>query len=168
VLLTLVIVGVAIVRLGLYEQAYGLTMLRFACTAVAWWLGAVFLLVGAAYAGLARHRRWIFATIVASAAVLVLVLNAIDPESIVVRHNVERAAAIGKFDTDYLRELSDDAVPALVAALPTLTEQDRATVVRHLCVNPRGSRRVPDDRSGLDLNLAATRAAEARATVCTR
>lgn len=169
VVLTLVIVAVAIIRLGLYEQAFGLTMLRLLCAAVAWWLGGVFLLVGLAYAGVARRRRWIFATIVASAAVLVLVLNMIDPEAIVVRRNVERAAVTGKFDTDYLTELSDDAVPALADSLPSLAEQDRALVVRRICVSPRQSQRPGDiDRSGLGFNLAAQRAADVRALVCNR
>lgn len=169
VVLTLVIVGVAIVRLGLYEQAFGLTMLRLLCTAVAWWLGGVFVLVGLAYAGVARRRRWILATILASAAVLVLVLNMIDPESIVVRHNVERAAVTGKFDTEYLGELSDDAVPALADALPGLTDQDRAIVVRRICLSPRQSRRPGElERSGFGFNLAAQRAADVRASVCNR
>lgn len=169
VALTLVIVAVAIVRLGLYEQAFGLTMLRLVCTAVAWWLGAVFLLVGLAYAGVGRNRRWIFATIAASAAVLVLVLNVMDPESVVVRHNVERAAVTGRFDTAYLGELSDDAVPALVDALPKLTEADRAIVVRRLCVSPRNDRRSTEPaRSGPGVNVAAQRAADARAVACSR
>ena len=57
-LLTLVIVGVALQRLGLYQDAFGLTMLRLACTVFAWWLGAVFVLVAVRLAGLGRPLEW--------------------------------------------------------------------------------------------------------------
>ena len=43
-----------------------------------------------------------------------------NPEAIVVRHNVAFAQETGRFDPAYLSGLSDDAVPTLVAALPTL------------------------------------------------
>ena len=59
--LTLVIVVVAIERLALYEAEFGATMLRLACTAFAWWLGAVFVLVALASAGLGRTRTWLTA-----------------------------------------------------------------------------------------------------------
>ncbi|MEZ5177687.1 MAG: DUF4173 domain-containing protein [Acidimicrobiales bacterium] len=50
VVLTLGVVASALRRLQLYEAAYGLTMLRLACTVVAVGIGAVFVLVGVAMA----------------------------------------------------------------------------------------------------------------------
>src|SRR5205085_4277547 len=50
--LTVVIVVVAIARLGLYEDAFGLTMLRLYSKVFAVWIGVVFLLLGVDLAGL--------------------------------------------------------------------------------------------------------------------
>ncbi|OWY59983.1 hypothetical protein B7486_71640, partial [cyanobacterium TDX16] len=44
VALTLVMVHSAVVRLDLYADAFGLTMLRLCCTIFAWWLASVFVL----------------------------------------------------------------------------------------------------------------------------
>ena len=119
-LMTLVVVGTAIHRLGLYQDAYGLTMLRLACTLFAWWLGAVFLLVAVRLAGVGGPREWLPMAVVASALVALLVWNAVDPEALVVRTNVDRAVAGERFDPTYLSNLSDDAVPTIAAALPRL------------------------------------------------
>jgi len=165
--LTLAIVGVAINRLGLYDQAYGLTMLRLACVAVAWWLGAVFVLVGVAYAGVGRRQRWIAAAIAGSFLMALFVFNVIDPESIVVRRNVDHAIETGRFDAPYVGQLSDDAVPALVAALPRLEAGDRTIVRARLCQRTSRSQ-PPPERTGLSWNRSAQLAAEARAEVCGR
>ena len=135
-LMTLVVVGTAIHRLGLYQDAYGLTMLRLACTLFAWWLGAVFLLVAVRLAGVGGSREWLPMAVVASALVALLVWNAVDPEALVVRTNVDRAVAGERFDPTYLSNLSDDAVPAIAAALPRLSAQDRAVALAAICVDP--------------------------------
>jgi hypothetical protein len=168
--LTLGIVAVAVNRLGLYEQAYGLTMLRLTCTVVAWWLGAVFVLVGLAYAGVGRSQRWIGGAIAVSLLVALLGMNVADPESVVVRRNVDHALATGMFDAPYLVELSDDAVPTLVEELPRLSPGDQAVVRARICQRDairRGARaRAPEERSPLENNRSAQRAAEARRQVC--
>ncbi len=178
VLLTLVIVAGALNRLSLYEQAYGLTMLRLACVVVAWWLAAVFVLVGAALAGVGARRRWIFGAIVVAGVVALFVFNVMDPEAVVVRHNVAHEQATGSFDTSYLHELSDDAIPELVAALPALPPATRDAVRDRVCrpaagaIAARSSGRRPEapdsPRTGLDANRSATRAAAVRAEVCAR
>ncbi len=162
VALTLVIVVAALNRLSLYEQAYGLTMLRLACVVVAWWLAAVFVLVGLAIAGGSAGRRWIFGAIVVTGVAALLVFNVMDPEAVVVEHNVAHAAATGSFDAGYLRELSDDAIPALAASLGTLAPSARVAVRARIC------RSDPPAREGLAANRAATRAAAIRQEVCVR
>ena len=57
---------------------------------------------------------------VAAGLVALLALNVANPEALVVRHNVAFAERTGRFDPLYLTDLSDDAVPALVDALPRL------------------------------------------------
>lgn len=179
VVLTLVIVGVAIVRLGLYEQALGLTMLRDASTWAAWWLGAVFVITGVALAGVGERRPWLTFALGASAVLAIVAWNVADPEARVVNRNVARAVATGQLDTYYLTELSDDAVPALVAALPALGpdhQQQVRAVICHRVPPPIGTRRgdrtprttsASEPRVGLDANVSAARADEARRGVCT-
>jgi hypothetical protein len=135
VLLTLVIVGVAVRRLQLYEQAYGLTMLRLYSELFALWIGGVFVLVGLWLAGVGR-RPWFVAGATGLGLVLLLALNVANPEALVVRHNVDHAEATGRFDLDYLAGLSDDALPALAAALSELAPADRETVRAAMCGAP--------------------------------
>jgi hypothetical protein len=133
VVLTLLIVVVAIRRMHLYEQAYGLTMLRLYVELFTIWVGAVFVLLGLALAGLWARRAWLVPGAVAAGLLILVGLNVANPESIVVRHNVAHAERTGRFDPAYLAELSEDAVPTLVGELPRLAETDRAEILRRLC-----------------------------------
>ena len=90
VALTLVIVVVAVHRLGLYKDAYGLTMLRLYSSVFAVWIGAVLVLVGLAFAGVGRGQAWWPSAAVAIALAILFVLNVMNPEAVVVRHNLNR------------------------------------------------------------------------------
>lgn len=159
--LTLVIVAVAIGRLDLYQQAFGLTMLRLTTTVVAVWLAVVFVLLGVQFAGVAPRRRWFVPASAASALLVLLACNTVNLEAVVVRRNVELAVATGRFDPLYLDELSDDAVPALVEALPRLAPADREAARSALC------RRPDADLSGpWRFHVAHRAATDARAEVC--
>jgi hypothetical protein len=168
VALTLVMVHSAVVRLDLYADAFGLTMLRLCCTIFAWWLAGVFVLTGLSLAGVARNRSWLPGAVVLSAVVTLLVFNLVDPEALVVEHNVGRVPMqaddrmFGEDDVDleYLTSLSDDAVPALVAALPTLSAEEQDLVRDRLCPRPGSS------DADVDWNVSSQRAADARAQLC--
>ena len=79
----------------------------------------------------------------------------------VVRHNVDRAVKTQKVDPGYLAELSDDAVPALVRALPRLPEPARSEVLAAVCTGPTAS---SDGRAAA--NTSRRRAMDARRQVC--
>ena len=161
IVLTVAIVAVAVRRLHLYERSYGLTMLRLASTAFALWIGAVFLLLGAKYAGLRRDREWFVPAALLAAGAVLLILNVVNPEALVVRRNVANFAQTGRFDASYATKLSDDAVPALVAALPRLAPQDRATVLASVCRDEEQA------EGGLwACNASRAAAEEARSSVC--
>lgn len=162
VLLTLAIVGVGLYRLSLYDDAYGLTMLRFSTIVLSWWLGGVLVLVGVAATGLARHRHWLAAAITASAVLTLLVVNAVDPEARVVQHNLARQAegASVPVDAAYLGSLSDDAVPALAGGSGGLDARQRTDVRRRICGAP------PRPIGGLDTNRAAAGAQRVRDEFC--
>lgn len=148
VLLTGVVLAVALRRLGLYEDAYGWTMLRLMAKAGAVWLGVVLLLLGVRLAGVASAREWFLPATLATGLAVVLTLNVLNPEAAVARHNLHHAQH--ELDPSYLAGLSDDAVPTIVDALPSLPEHVRAAV----CA--AGS----ESRSPLGWN-GATRAADA-------
>jgi hypothetical protein len=131
--LTLVIVAVAVRRLHLYEQVFGLTMLRLYVEVFSYWIGVVFLLLGCSLAGLWARRAWLLPAAAAAGLVILLGLNVINPEAMVVRHNVAHAERTGRFDPAYLADLSSDAVPTLLERLPRLEAADRARVVSALC-----------------------------------
>lgn len=174
VVLTLVIVGVALARLSLYEQVFGLTLLRLGAVAAAWWLGAVFVLVGVALAidrgavhgagapdPRERGAAWLGAAIAVSMIGAIVVVTVSDPEAVIVRRNVERYERVGSLDTAYLAGLSDDAVPELVAALRGLDPATARDVRASVC-----GRRRSDEAAGVARNLAVERAEQARAEVC--
>ncbi len=159
--LTLVIVVVALRRLGLYQDAYGLTMLRLFSSTAAVWIGAVLVLAGCALAGLAPARAWFPGATMVAGLALLLGLNIVNAEAMVVRHNVDRAVKTQKVDTTYLAELSDDAVPALVADLPRLPEPARAQVLAAVC----DAYEAPFD-GWAAANTSRRRAMDARRQVC--
>ena len=166
--LTLVIVVVAVARLGLYEDAFGLTMLRLYSKVFAVWIGVVFVLLALDLAGVVRRqnrgrRTWLPSTAVAAGLLALFALNLANPEAVVVRHNVAFAERSGRFDPVYLTDLSDDAVPALVDALPRLDPEARRVVLDRVC--QMGSAGQPT-RSWWSFNGARDAAVEARNSVC--
>ena len=163
VVLVLVLVAGAVRRLGLYEQAYGLTLLRLFALLFAVWIGGVYGLLGLSLAGVGRGRAWFVPAAVGLAVVGLLVLNVVNPEAIIVRRNVDRLAATDRFDAWSLATLSDDAVPTLVDALPRLRPEDAVAAVERLCLAHRDG---DGDGGPWAFNLAERRAAAARDEVC--
>jgi hypothetical protein len=155
--LALGLVVVSLQRMRLYDEAFGLTMLRLWVVGAALWMGALLVMIALHNAGVGRQRNWVFGGAVAAGCVLVLCANVGNPEAFVVRHNVARAEDGARLDGDYLAGLSDDAVPALVGAL------DRMPILQHdIVVNEL---RCQEDAIGAAaLNVSAKRAADARAS----
>ena len=130
VALIFVIMASALERMRLYQQAYGMTELRFYTTAFMAWLAVVFAwLSWTVLRG--RRERFAFGALVAGFAAI-LVLNALNPDALIARVNARRAAQGLRYDAGYASFLSADAVPALIAALPSLAPSDRAQVARAL------------------------------------
>ena len=161
-LLTLGLVVVSLRRMALYDEVFGLTMLRLWVVGAALWLGAVLLMTAVRNLGVGGGRQWVVGGAGAAALALVAVANAADPEAFVVRHNVAWAEDGAPLDVAYLAGLSDDAVPALVDELGPA-----AFTVEAYDVFGRRSLRCYDEATGVAaLNLAAARAADARRESC--
>lgn len=124
--MVLVILASAFQRLLLYEAAFGFTRLRTFVHVFMVWLGVllVFLVV---LELVDRVRLFLLASIIAVVG-FALTLNVVGIDALIARHNVARAVAGAELDTWYLGSLSPDAVPTLVAALPSLDEPLAAAV----------------------------------------
>ena len=131
VALLFVILASAMQRMMLYQDACGLTELRVYTMAFMGWLAAVF-----AWFSLTvlRGRREHFAFGAAAAAFFLIVgLHIANPDALIVRTNAARAARTSSgFDAGYALSLSADAVPALLASLPTLPPPAQAQITARL------------------------------------
>jgi hypothetical protein len=91
------------------------------------------------------------------------VLNVVNPEAVVVRHNLDAAPRLERYDPDYVARLSDDAVLAVVANLDRMNAAEfQRTLQRIGCDQIAG----PRHRGWAAFNLGRERAAAARARAC--
>ena len=107
--LTLVVVGSALYRMHLYQEAYGFTQLRLLVDVFEGWLGLLVLAV--AVAGLVRWGVWLPRFALVSGVVALLGVAAINPDAWIAERNLDRYADTGRVDWHFLRNLSADAVP---------------------------------------------------------
>ena len=130
VALLFVVMTSALQRMRLYQAEFGLTELRLYTTAFMFWIFAVlvwFLLTVLR----GRRNRFAFGALT-TGFVAIALLNAVDPDALIVRTNVARIEAGKEFDAPYLASLSADAVPPLLDALPVMNKQDQATIETEL------------------------------------
>lgn len=121
------VMGSALLRMQLYVGEFGLSQDRVYATAF-----MAYLAIASAWFGWTvlrgRGRRFAFGAGIQGYAVLAA-LHLVNVDGLIVRENVSRAAAGADFDVRFhTRTLSADAVPALVASLPKLSETDRQAV----------------------------------------
>ena len=140
--LTLVLLASAYLRMAAYETAYGATETRLYVDAFIVFLGAV-LVWFAVTLWTKKERYFAFGGFLCVLG-YVASLNLMNPDAAVAHTNIARSLA-GKqpLETYTLRRLSDDAVPALCAALDKTTGADRAQIAAVLRVrlNERGLQR---------------------------
>ena len=111
--LVLLILVTAFWRMRLYEQAYGYTELRLIVLVFELWLGL--LLVWFLITLWRAPERFAVGFLIAAIG-FVGTLNLINPDALIVRHNLQRYHESGDLDMAYLTTLSADAVPLLIAA----------------------------------------------------
>ena len=170
--LTLVVLAIAaVLRLQLYQDAYGWTELRLY---VAVSIAAMAATLATMAAFLATDRtRWLGHAMAVIGVVALVGLNVLAPAAFVAERNLERVIDPSlvppdgevALDADYLGVLPDDAIPALVAALPRLPEAEAA-------LDPAPARRAanragcaPGVRRPFAWNLGRERARDALETV---
>jgi hypothetical protein len=125
-----VIMASAFQRMGLYQLGFGLTELRFYTTTFMIWMGVVLIwFAGTVLRG--QRNRFAFGALVSALAAVAL-LNRVDPDAFIVRANAGRIAVGRSFDPAYVTNLSADAVPALVEALPLMSPAQRSAVAKRV------------------------------------
>lgn len=153
VLLVGALMGSALQRMLLYVQSFGLTDQRFYTTAFMVWLAGVFAwFVWTVLRG--ARARFAFGALVQGMALLAG-LHLLNPDAFITRTNAARAAVGTPFDAAYAAgELSADAVPALLHALPRLGEAERREVAKRLLARWGG----PSTRDWRSWNWSVSRA----------
>ena len=128
--LLFVIMFSALYRMRLYQIEFGLTELRLYTTAFMGWLAIVFVwFILTVPHG--KSDRFAFGAL-ASALLVLLTLNLLNPDDLIVRVNAGRVDAANGFDASYVVGLSADAVPALITTLPLMKEYDRCTTAAQI------------------------------------
>ena len=136
--LSAVVLASALLRLRIYQDAYGWTELRFYVLAAIAWLA-----VGIAITVvlLARDRMgWLLHGLAIAAIAILLAVNAVGPSRLIAEQNVARvvdpslvpADGMTGLDVTYATRLGDDAIPALVTVLAALDPADRSELLRRL------------------------------------
>ena len=121
VALLFVVLASALQRMYLYQQEFGLTELRLYTTIFMAWITVVLgwfvltVLRGA-------RERFAFGALAAGFAA-VLAINAMNPDALIARTNIERAQDGEKLDAHYLILLSSDAAPVLIESLPEIGDR---------------------------------------------
>ncbi|MGH7714208.1 MAG: DUF4153 domain-containing protein, partial [Gemmatimonadaceae bacterium] len=131
--LVVLLVGViasAAYRMRLYQEAYGLTEQRLYVSVFIVWLIAV---LGWLVFTVLRGRRERFALgIIAAGLACIAALHVMNPHALIARVNIDRAASGKEYDGRYLRTLSADAVPVIIARLDRLPQTERCSAARML------------------------------------
>ncbi|HEV8365683.1 MAG TPA: DUF4173 domain-containing protein [Gemmatimonadaceae bacterium] len=141
-LLVVLLAGVlasAAYRMKLYQDAYGLTEQRlYVSVFMVWLTGVLGWLAVTVLRG--RRRGFPFAAIAGGLA-SIAALHVLNPHALIARVNIRRSASGAEFDAKYLRTLSADAVPTLIAQLTTLPNEERCRVAAMLKERWSGERR---------------------------
>jgi hypothetical protein len=140
-------------RMRLYQFAYGLTELRFYVTAFMTFLAVVF---GLFSITVLRDLRGLFAMgTVAIGFAAILVLHAVNPDRWIASANLANARAGRIFDPAYLKALSADAVPIVLATANVIDAVDRQGFIDH------HTKRLNEDSNWRSWNYGRRLAAEA-------
>jgi hypothetical protein len=169
--LTIVVLASAALRLQLYQDAYGWTELRlYVAVSIVAMAGTLATL--AAFL-LTDRTRWLGHAMVVIGVVALVALNVVSPPAFVAERNLARVLdpslvppdGEAALDSGYLSVLSNDAIPAIVAALPRLPSTDAARLRLRLLARKGELASAPSLTSPFAWNLGRERARAALESV---
>ena len=121
VALLFVVVASALQRMYLYTSEFGLTELRLYTTIFMFWISVV--LIWFDLTVMRSHRdHFAFGALVAGFAAI-LAINAMNPDALIAKTNIDRLEEGKRFDPYYLTTLSADAVPVIVDSIPEIGQK---------------------------------------------
>lgn len=132
----------ALFRMSMYVSAYGLTMLRFFVTAFMLLMAVIFALLTVKEF---RPRFPLFKSVAIAAVVALVLLNYVNPDAWIARHNIGRSVAdpAVTLDLTYFRALSPDATRVLIENLPRLTADQQKAVLSDLTLKYKQRQQLP-------------------------
>lgn len=135
--LVLTLLASSLLRLGLYENAYGFSRLRTYTHFSIPWLAA--LLLATAVFEVLRKRHLFTLALLISAFGFITTMGMMNVDGFIVRQNVLRSVSGKPLDNQYLLTLSSDAVPALarLAADESLPQDIRGRLASNLACRAR-------------------------------
>jgi hypothetical protein len=154
VLLLFVVMLSAMQRMRVYMDAFGLTESRLYVVTILIWLVVVFLWF--LWTVLCERRNEFVVGACAAAAVALVALNIVSPDSLIARTNTSRLSGGRSFDAYHASQLGPEAAPILVQRIKRLAPDDACVVAEALLANWSGGS--GDIRSW---NLARERARDA-------
>jgi hypothetical protein len=154
-LLLAIVMASAFTRMRLYVNEYGLSEDRLYATAFMLYLAGLFAWLAWTTLRGAR-RQFAFGALIQGFAVLGG-LHLLNPDAFIVRSNLARPADHRPFDVAYAASLSADAVPELLAAFPTLANEEKCRAASSLL--SRWAQYDADDWRNWNLSRARARRA---------
>jgi len=122
-ILVALIMASAVQRMLLYTEAYGLTHDRFYASVFMGWIGTVLgLFAGTVLFG--SGRNFVFAASLSGFAFMAA-LNFANPDALIARSHIARAACGRPIDVPYIASLSADAFPSVIDEVSVLFVEDR-------------------------------------------
>lgn len=130
--LLFVIMASAVQRLLLLTGSlgYGLTTIRLYPMIFMTWLAIVF--VWFAVTVLRGYRQYFALGAMWSAFAIIGATHVLNPDAFIVKTNIALMQQGREFDAEYNSRLSEDAIPTLLSGLPTMTDENRCTVVSNI------------------------------------
>jgi hypothetical protein len=124
----------AVHRMRIYQASYGLTELRVYTVAFMAWLGPVLAWFGLTV--LAGRRERFIPGVLSLGLLAIVALHLINPDQLIARVNLERAARGLRFDVRHAISLSDDAGPVLARAMTSLAPADQCVLLHRMQRSP--------------------------------
>ncbi len=120
----------AMQRMRMYQRECGLTELRVYTMAFMGWLGVVFVWFAVTVLR-GQRQRFAFGAIMTGLA-MIAGLHFVNPDNLIVRVNLQRAAEGKAFDAAYTSSLSADSIPALAEVSNVGSAEDRKMIAERL------------------------------------
>ena len=129
----LVIITSAFKRLMLYQDTYGMTMLRFYVAGFIIFLAVIFILLAIKFIIEKKEDFFTFASLL-TMIVFLAGVNFINPDAFIAHKNIVRFNQTGRIDASYLANLSPDAIPQIIAVYDSLSDENK-NIVRDMVLS---------------------------------